>query len=304
MANNINWYPGHMKKTKELIQQNQKLVDVFIELIDARIPLSSSNSLFDEIIKNKTSITVMNKSDLADSGQNVRWMEKYRAEGKKAVLMNSAAGDGVKELMSVLHSLQKKRDREAAFSRPFRIMIVGVPNAGKSSLINRLAGRRGAQVGNRPGVTRGKQWLTVGGAKGGGAAGNMHNTMQLLDTPGILEPRYEKAATGRNLAICGSIKDEITDSAELAVDLIDMLRKDYPELLAHRYGLEQASLGGSPLEIMETIAGIRGFIFSGGRFDYERTSRTLLDEFRKGKIGRITLERPEDAAGHEEEKKL
>ncbi|MGI6733916.1 MAG: ribosome biogenesis GTPase YlqF [Anaerovoracaceae bacterium] len=276
MIQNINWYPGHMKKTRELIQQNLKLVDVVIEVVDARIPISSRNPVIDEIISGKPRIIAFNKSDLADEKAVAAWIAHFRLQEIPAIAMNANTGAGVSELLKLLEDIQEKRNRDRLRNKPLRLMIVGVPNVGKSSLINRLTGRKSAKIGDRPGVTRGKQWLA------------MENGMQLLDTPGILWPKFEDQKIGLNLAFCGSIKDEIMDVASLALELIRVLSANYPDLLLARYKMEE--LGETPLETMEAIAQKRGFILSGKRIDYERTGRTILDEFRSGLIGKITLE--------------
>lgn len=277
MIENINWYPGHMKKTREMIQQNLKMVDLVIEVVDARIPVSSRNPIIDDIVSGKKRIIILNKSDLSDKKANDAWAEHFKKDGNLVVTMNCMAGGGVNQLLKVLEKEQDKKNAEKAVKKPLRMMIVGVPNVGKSSLINRLTGKRSAQVGDRPGVTRGKQWLTL------------KNGMQLLDTPGILWPKFEDPKTGINLAYCGSIKDEIMDIATLAMELIGVLAADYPELLMERYKLDE--ILEMPLDNMEAIAMKRGFILPGKRIDYERCAKTVLDEFRSGKIGNITLER-------------
>lgn len=276
MMQNINWYPGHMKKTRELIQQNLKLVDAVIEVLDARIPVSSKNPIIDELVRGKPRIIAFNKSDLADEKAVDAWIDHFREQGIPAIAINANTGAGVPELLKLLEDIKEKRNQDRRRHKPLRLMIVGVPNVGKSSLINRLTGRKSAQIGNRPGVTRGKQWLT------------MENGMQLLDTPGILWPKFEDPTTGRNLAFCGAIKDEILYVANLALELIDALSVNYEDLLMIRYKIE--GLGETPVETMEAIAQKRGFILPGKRIDYERTGRTILDEFRKGLIGKITLE--------------
>lgn len=274
----INWYPGHMKKTRELIQENLKMVDIVVEVVDARIPVSSRNPIIDELIKTKRRIMILNKSDLADGRGNEVWVEYFRKQGYDVLPMNCMTGNGVPQLLKLLTSIQDAKNEDKILKKSLRMMIVGVPNVGKSSLINRLTGKKSAKTGNKPGVTRGKQWL------------NLENGMQLLDTPGILWPKFEDPKAGLDLAFCGSIKDEILDVASLALELIKLLQEDYPELLTERYKLED--VGETGLETMEKIAAKRGFIQSGKRIDYERTGRTVLDEFRAGTIGRITLERP------------
>jgi len=276
MIEHINWYPGHMKKTRELIQENLKLVDIAVEVIDARIPTSSRNPVIDDILKNKKRIAALNKSDLADDDENRKWKDAIEKSGVAVIPMNCVSGAGVAEFLKLLRALKDEKNRDRVRKRPLRLMIVGVPNVGKSSLINRLTGRKGAKTGDRPGVTRGKQWL------------NLEEGIQLLDTPGILWPKFEDPKTGLNLAFCGSIKDEILSMEDLALELVSVLQSKYPGMLAGRYKLDEIS--SSALENMEAIAIKRGFILPGKKIDYERAARTLLDEFRSGLIGKITLE--------------
>ena len=291
---NINWYPGHMKKTRELIQENLKMVDLVIEVIDSRIPRSSRNPIIDELIQTKKRIIILNKSDLSDDRANNAWADHFRSQGNLVLKMNANRGEGVKELFKMLEKLQDEKNRDKALKKPLRMMIVGVPNVGKSSLINRMTGRKSAKTGDKPGVTKGKQWLSV------------DNGMQLLDTPGILWPKFEDPEVGLNLAFCGSIKDEIMDLSELALELIKVLMREYPELLISRYKLDEILKDGdysetfereidgeqeAALANMEAIAKKRGFILSGKRIDYERTAKTVLDEFRSAAIGKITLEK-------------
>lgn len=275
---NINWYPGHMKKTKELIKENMKMVDAVIEVIDARIPVSSRNPIIDELVKSKPKIIVLNKSDLADGEASKVWAEKFRNEGNRVLLMNCMSGTGIKELFRILEKMEEQKNKDKVRQKPYRLMIVGVPNVGKSSLINRMIGKKSARTGDKPGVTRGKQWL------------RLQNNMQLLDTPGILWPKFEDPKVGLNLAFCGSIKDEILDVPTLGMELTRVLAENYPGLLSERYKLEE--LAEMPLENMENMALKRGCILPGKRIDYERIAKLVLDEFRGGKIGRITLERP------------
>ena len=277
MIENINWYPGHMKKTRELIQENLKMVDLVIEVIDARIPVLSRNPIIDDLVKSKQRIIVLNKSDLSDGAANDAWAEELRKDGSIVLQMNCMSGQGVNQLFKTLTRLQDEKNKDQIRKKPLRMMIVGVPNVGKSSLINRMTGKKSAKTGDRPGVTKGKQWLAL------------ENGMQLLDTPGILWPKFEDPEVGLNLAFCGSIKDEILDMATLALELIKVLAADYPELIMERYKLDSLSEDG--LENMEAIALKRGFILPGKRIDYERCAKTVLDEFRGGKIGRITLEK-------------
>lgn len=277
MIESINWYPGHMKKTRELISENLKLVDMVIEVIDARIPVSSRNPIIDEIVGKKPRIVLLNKSDLSDAAQNRAWGEHFEAQGYYGMAMNCMSGGGVKELFRLLERLKADKNKEQVRNKPFRLMIVGVPNVGKSSLINRMTGKKSTKTGDRPGVTKGKQWLTLS------------NGMQLLDTPGILWPKFEDPKAGLDLAFCGSIKDEILDTATLAIELIKVLQAEYPEQLMARYKIDE--ICEEALDTMEAIAVKRGWILSGKRIDYERCGRTILDEFRAGLIGRITLEK-------------
>ena len=279
MMENINWYPGHMTKTRELIQQNLKMVDAVVEVIDARIPVSSRNPIIDELVRGKPRIIVLNKSDLADENASRAWTEALRTDGSRTLAMNCMSGGGVKELFRLLERMESEKNRDRAMQKAYRLMIVGVPNVGKSSLINRMTGKKSAQTGDRPGVTKGKQWL------------KLQNGMQLLDTPGILWPKFEDPKAGMNLAFCGSIKDEILDIPTLGMELISVLAENYPQLLAERYKLD--GIAETPLENMENMALKRGCILPGKRIDYERIGKLVLDEFRSGKIGRITLEQVE-----------
>ena len=277
MMEHINWYPGHMKKTRELIAENLKMVDIVIEVIDARIPVSSRNPIIDELVKSKRRLIILNKSDLSDPKANEAWAEHFKQQGNLVLSMNCMTGSGVGQLYKLLSRLQDEKNEGQLRKKSLRMMIVGVPNVGKSSLINRMTGKKSAKTGDRPGVTKGKQWL------------GLENGMQLLDTPGILWPKFEDPKVGLNLAFCGSIKDEILDTASLALELIKVLQRDYPQLLRERYKLDE--LDEDALVNMEAIAAKRGFILSGKRVDYERCARTVLDEFRGGKIGNITLEK-------------
>ncbi len=277
MMEHINWYPGHMKKTRELIAENLKMVDIVIEVIDARIPVSSRNPIIDELVKSKRRLIILNKSDLSDPKANEAWAETFKKQGNLVLTMNCMTGIGVGQLYKLLSRLQDEKNEGQLRKKSLRMMIVGVPNVGKSSLINRMTGKKSAKTGDRPGVTKGKQWL------------GLENGMQLLDTPGILWPKFEDPQVGLNLAFCGSIKDEILDTASLALELIKVLQRDYPQLLRERYKLDE--LDEDALVNMEVIAAKRGFILPGKRIDYERCARTLLDEFRSGKIGNITLEK-------------
>ena len=272
----INWYPGHMKKTRELIQENLKLVDVCVEVLDARIPVSSRNPILAELTANKIRVLVLNKSDLADEAKTAEWAEKLRQDGAYVLVTNCNTGAGSAALVKLLEKIRDEKNEGRERKKDLRLMIVGIPNVGKSSLINRLTGKKAAKTGNKPGVTRGKQWISLG------------EHMMMLDTPGILWPKFEDPKVGLNLAFCGSIKDEIMDLETLGMELIGVLARDYPDLLSARYKLEE--FAETPLKNMENIARKRGFILPGKRIDYERTAKTVIDEFRAGAIGRITLE--------------
>ena len=277
---NFQWYPGHMTKAKRQMQEDIKLIDLVIELVDARIPLSSRNPDIDELGKNKYRLILMNKADLADRERTREWSAFFKEKGFFVVSLDARSKSGMKSITDIVMEACKEkieRDRKRGIkNRPVRAMVVGIPNVGKSTFINSYAGKACAKTGNKPGVTRGKQWLNLG------------NDMQLLDTPGILWPKFEDPNVGLNLAFCGAIKDEILDIATLCLELIKVLQARYPQLLMERYKLTE--LGETALETMELIAKKRGFILSGGRIDYERTGKTVVDEFRSATIGRITLE--------------
>ena len=273
---NINWYPGHMKKTRELIQENLKLVDLVCEIIDARIPVSSRNPIISDLVGSKSRIIILNKSDLADPDNTKAWADKLRTPETNVLILNANTGEGVKRLNDLLAKIRDEKNANRTVKKALRLMIVGIPNVGKSSLINRLTGSKAAKAGNKPGVTKGKQWIKLG------------EDIMLLDTPGILWPKFEDPNVGLNLAFCGSIKDEIMDQSELGLRLIEKLCQDYPENMKERYKLDEIAEAG--LDNMENIALKRGFILPGKRIDYERTARTVIDEFRAGKIGRLSLE--------------
>lgn len=280
----INWYPGHMKKTKELIKENLKLVDVVIELLDARIPLSSRNPQIDEILGNKPRVIVLNKSDLADPSITNQWIKFFVSENIAAVPVNAMNGDGLDKLIHEIHNSTKEKINKllekGIKTRPIRAMIVGIPNVGKSSIINKLTGKKSAKTGDKPGVTKGKQWVRLRG------------NIELLDTPGILWPKFEDQQIGFKLAFTGSIKDEILDIETIALKLIEFLSTYYPVSLMERYKLD--SIEEEPLTNMENIGKSRGCILSGGRIDYLRISNIVLDEFRSGKLGFISIEKPND----------
>ncbi|WP_300279973.1 ribosome biogenesis GTPase YlqF [Peptacetobacter sp.] len=281
---NINWYPGHMKKTKDLMKANLKLVDVVVELLDSRIPYSSKNPDIDVLTAGKPRVVLLNKSDISDRSKLNKWINYYKEQGIKAIPIDAMKGTGVNKIIDEcknavkdkMDSLKEKGRKE----RAIRIMIVGVPNVGKSSLINKLTGRRSTQTGDRPGVTKGKQWVKLRG------------NLELLDTPGILWPKFEDQDVALNLAFTRAIKDEILDIETLALRLIEKLMIIEPEKIKARYKLE--TLGESGIETMDMIAKKRGFITGRKEIDYTRTATTVLNEFRTGKLGNITLEVPED----------
>lgn len=280
-TNNINWYPGHMAKTRRLIDENLKLIDVVVEILDARVPVSSRNPDFDTLFAAKPRVVVMNKFDLADERATAAWEKWYRDNGTRVLLTNSLNGKGVDRLAGeVKLAIADKLARDAArgVTKAVRLMVVGIPNVGKSSLINRLAGRASAKTGDRPGVTRGKQWI------------RLKNGMELLDTPGILWPKFEDQRTGMHLAFIGSIRDEIMDVETLACHLLEYLRDHYAPLLVQRYKLDGDISALEGYELLEYIGKKRGFVVSGGEIDTYRAANVILDEFRAAKIGRVTLE--------------
>ena len=273
------WYPGHMTKAKRMMQENIKLIDLVIELVDARVPISSRNPDIDELGKNKARLILLNKSDLAEDKWNDAWSEYFREKGFSVVKVNSKKGGGIKSINGVIQEACKEkieRDRKRGIlNRPVRAMVVGIPNVGKSTFINALAGKACAKTGNKPGVTKGKQWI------------RLNKNVELLDTPGILWPKFEDQEVGIRLAFVGSIKDDILNMEELALKLIDYLKERYTGLLEKRYGISEA---GNAVEILGTIAKARGCLKKGEELDYTKASGLLFDDFRGGKIGRITLE--------------
>lgn len=277
---NINWFPGHMKKAGDMIKNDLRLVDVVIEIIDARIPESAMNPWLRNIIRDKKRIIVLNKSDLADAEQTELWIKKLECEGYVAVPMNAETGEGIKILKQKLQRINDEINTEKKRNKKIRVMIVGIPNVGKSSLINRLSKKKSTATGNIPGVTKGKQWITLS------------DGIMLLDTPGILWPKIEKPETGRNLAICGSIKNEVLDDELLSKELLLILKEGYGNLLLSRYKLKEIPNGVD--ELFELIGKKRGLLQSGGRVDVQRTSRVILSDMREAKLGRITLEKAND----------
>ncbi|SNR90078.1 ribosome biogenesis GTPase A [Anaerovirgula multivorans] len=279
---NINWYPGHMKKTRELLREQLKLVDVVFELLDARIPLSSKNPVIDEVIGNKPKVVVLNKVDLANDRVTKKWIDYYKNQGIRAIPVDTIEGKGLKQVLVEAEDVVKEKmealKAKGIKGRAIRVMIVGIPNVGKSSIINRLTGRKSAKTGDRPGVTKGKQWIRLRG------------NMELLDTPGILWPKFEDQEVALNLAFTGAIKDEIMDVETLALKLTEKLWQQDKDKLVARYKLDEVL--DLPIDIMNKIAKNRGCIISGGEVDYSRVANMILDEFRGGKIGKISLEEP------------
>lgn len=280
--NSINWFPGHMAKTKRILSESLRLVDVVVEILDARIPISSKNPDIDRLISNKPKVVVLNKMDLADSVVSNKWQEYFRANGHRVIFVDALKGTKVRDVTKVINDMMKEkvaRDRKKGIiAKPIRSMVVGIPNVGKSAFINRIAGKKIAKTGDRPGVTRTKQWI------------RLNEKIELLDTPGILWPKFEDPMVGINLAITGAIKDEVYDTVDVASTLIDKLKVTYPDLLKKRYKLDDLDKKG--YELLCDIARKRGAIMSGGSIDYARVALIVLDELRGGKIGKISLEEP------------
>lgn len=278
----INWFPGHMAKTRREIKENMKLVDAVIEIRDARIAKSSSNPEVEELCGNKPRIILLNKSDLSEDRVTKDWVQKLSKENVRPIPVNSITGEGLKNIKPVLLELLKeKHDRlksKGVVNITTRAMVIGIPNVGKSSFINKMAKNNIAKTGDKPGVTKSKQWIKT-------SLG-----IELMDTPGILWPKFEDVEVGLNLAFTGAIKDEIMDIEELALNLIERLQTYYPERLKERYKLE--ALSENPLDNLDNIAKKRGAVISRGNIDYNRVAVLLLDEFRGGKLGNISLERP------------
>ena len=282
MIQNINWYPGHMKKTRELIQQNLKMVDAVVEVVDARIPSSSRNPIIDELVKSKKRIIILNKSDLSDAEANKEWEHNFKEQGNLVLTTNCMSGAGAQQLLKLLGKLRDEKNEGQVRQKPYRLMIVGVPNVGKSSLINRLTGKKSAQTGDRPGVTKGKQWL------------NLPGNMQLLDTPGILWPKFEDQTVGEHLAFTGAVKDKILDTELLAMRLLEILSENYPELLTARYG--ELDFQCDSYDLLCQVGKKRGMMIRGGETNTERAANMLLEEYRNCKIGLISLESVENNA--------
>ena len=279
----IQWYPGHMKKARELVEENLKLVDVVVELLDARIPAASANPMLREIIGDKPRVVALNKKDLADEKMTKRWLEHFRDEKLPAVALDSVTGKGMRELLSLIEKAAKYRTEKlvskGVAARKARVMVLGIPNVGKSSLINRLAGAAKAKTADKPGVTRAKQWIRIGA------------DVDLLDTPGILWPKFEDPEVGLRLAFTGAVNDEIYDMENVAHLLLAALRRDHPERLQERFKFKE-ELPETTEALMDAIGRKRGCLLKGGRIDPEKVQHILLSEFRMGKFGKISLDEP------------
>ena len=284
ISTNINWFPGHMAKTRRQIKESLKLVDAVIELRDARIPVSSTNPELNELIENKPKIILLNKADLADEAATAKWLAYYKAQGIPAVSADAKSGKGLGQLRRTVNevladTIRKNAERGMA-GKALRLMVVGIPNTGKSSFINRMAHSAKAKVEDRAGVTRHNKWYVIEGG------------LELLDTPGVLWPKFEDPEVGYRLAFTGGIKDDIPDLEELAVKLVEILVRDYPARLTERYKITGFA-EMEPYAVLELIGRKRGMLVSGGEVDTLRASQMLLDELRGGKLGKITFERPE-----------
>lgn len=282
---NIQWYPGHMTKTRRQIEGDLKLVDVVVEIIDARVPSSSRNPDIDAICAGKPRLIVLNRADQADPAQNKAWGACFRGQGHSVLETDARSGRGINQFSTVVQGVLRdqiaKWREKGQVGRPVRAMVVGVPNVGKSTFINKVAKKKSAKASDRPGVTRGKQWVSV------------DSGLELLDTPGILWPKFEDETTGLHLAFTGAVKDEVTDLEGLACALLELLRDRYPQAVKERYKVAELE-GRQGWELLEDCAKNRGMRISGGEVDTERMAKLLLDEFRGSKLGRFTLEAPED----------
>ena len=276
---NVQWYPSHMTKAKRQMQEDLKLIDLIIELVDARVPISSRNPDIDSLGQNKARLILLNKADLADERQNEAWKEYFQNRGFHVVKVDSRSGAGMKQVHAMIQEACRdkiERDKKRGIiNRPVRAMVAGIPNVGKSTFINSFAGKACTKTGNKPGVTRGKQWI------------RLNKNVELLDTPGILWPKFEDQKVGERLACIGSIKDDLLNMEELALILITYLKERYPGALEKRYGVSE---GGEALAVMEEIAKVRGCVKKGDELDYAKTAGIIFDDFRSGKTGRITLE--------------
>ena len=281
----VQWYPGHMTKTRRQMEQDIKQVDAVCELLDARIPRSSRNPDLASLCGNRPRLVLLNRSDLADPSMTTRWIERFRQEGLSAIRTECKNKKGVSAFQPAVETLlaeKMQRYREKGQTgRALRLMVVGIPNVGKSTFINQIAGRKGAKAENRPGVTRGRQWIAAGPA------------LLLLDTPGILWPKFDDPEVGRHLAYTGAVKDDVVDTADLAAGLAELLWRRYPDRVRERYGID-APPDTPGWQLLEELGRRRGFLVAGGEADSERAARTLLEEYRSGRLGRLTLESPEE----------
>ena len=292
---NINWYPGHMAKTKRQIIEDLKLIDIVVEILDARIPLASRNPDIEQYVQNKDRLIILNKYDLADETQNKQWIEYFKSKGIETVLVNSNTGEGIHNAIKKIEEIYEKNSQKYSgkgrIGKSIRVMVIGIPNVGKSSFINRITKKNSAQVGNRPGVTRQKQWVRING------------NIELLDTPGVLWPKFESEEVALNLAFTGTIKDDVIETIEVGFNLLKVLVNEYRSLIISRYKLDEGEVqrileldaeeNEKILEIMHLIGKKRGALRSGGEIDEEKTAKIILEDFRSGKIGRITLEKQE-----------
>ncbi len=281
---NIQWYPGHMTKTRRQIEADLKQVDAVCEIVDARIPVSSRNPDIDSICGSKPRIIVLNRMDLADPAATKRWAAYFKEKGMAVIATDCKSRRGIADFTPAARmacSEKIQRDAARGMSRPIRVMVVGIPNVGKSTLINQISGRKGAKAENRPGVTRGKQWVTV------------DQSLLLLDTPGILWPKFEDPEVGMMLAYTGAVKEGVIDLEELACRLMELLHKYYPQTLLERYKVD-AEVGTPGYELLEMAGKNRGYLLSRGEINTERMAKVLIDEFRSGKLGKFTLEMPEE----------
>lgn len=283
-AQYIQWFPGHMTKTRRKIKEILPLIDAVVEIIDARIPVSSRNPELPELIQDKPLIILMNKCDMADPAATSRWVKHYAQKGISAIPIECKTGKGINKFKdgvksALAYKLEKYREK-GMVGRPLRLMVVGIPNVGKSSFINRISAGGRAKVEDRPGVTRGNQWFSV------------DKELELLDTPGVLWPKFEDKLVGERLAFTGAVKDNVVDIEILAVRLLEVLAKDYPDRLIDRYKISPDGL--EPYELLEALGKRRGMLVRGGEVDTERAANMLLDEYRGGKLGTLTLEMPDD----------
>ncbi len=281
---NLQWYPGHMAKTRRMLEENLKNVDVIVEVLDARIPHSGRNQDIDDLLSSKPRIILLNKFDLADANVTDRWIKAYNDKGIKVIPISCATGGGINKIAPMAKELIKDRiarDAERGMRRNIKIMIVGIPNVGKSTLINKLVGKAATKTGDKPGITRAKQWV------------RLKDGLELLDTPGILQPKYEDQKIALRLAYTGAIKDEIMEVELIAYSLLEYLQVHYNDMLCARYKLSDIT-GLKGYEILDLIGRKRGCLISGGEIDEKRAADIVLDDFRSAKIGKITLELPED----------